>query len=212
MEKDYNIKSRVFQMNNLLQLTNQKIIHRANRAVNSNRVTDLMLENLLNAFPKNVDSYQIAAKVLLIDKIYSTQLFRYNKKDFLTRLVENIRTIKDFDLRVEKGDPTVVCEIYRGLNKKLFSFASKYCCLHNTLVYKHDDYSIYDSAVRRLLPKYAKKVGIKLTGVQLDRWYKANDYKAFNDSVTNVLNVAQINIKNRKRKFDLFLWSQRNKI
>ena len=196
-------------MNNLLPLTDQQIIHQVNSVVNSNLVTDSMLENLLNAFPKNIDSYQIAAKVLLIDKIYSTQLFRYNKKDFLTRLVENIRTIQDFDLRVEKGDPTVVCEIYRGLNKKFFSFASKYCCLHNTLVYKHDDYSIYDSAVRRLLPKYAKMVNVNLTVKQIDTWYKQDNYDGFNKAVDSVLNAARININNKKRNFDLFLWSQR---
>lgn len=196
-------------MNSLLPLTVQQIIHQVNSVVNSNLVTDLMLENLLNAFPKNVDSYQIAAKVLLIDKLYSTQLFRYNKKDFLTRLVDNIRTIQDFDLRVKSGDPTVVCEIYRGLNKKLFSFASKYCCLHNTLVYKRDDYSIYDSAVRKLLPKYAKMVNVNLTVKQIDTWYKQDNYDGFNKAVDSVLNAARININNKKRNFDLFLWSQR---
>ena len=201
-------------MSSLLHLTNQQIIYQSNSIVNNKniRFADLMLEDLLKSFPKNIDFYQIAAKVLLIDKLYSTQLFRYNKKEFLTRLVENIYNIKDFDLRVENGDPTVVCEIYYGFNKKLFSFASKYCCLHNVIVYNKDDYSIYDSAVRKLLPKYAKKVGIKLTGAQLDRWYKENEYAAFNNSVSDLLDAAQINIQNRKRKFDLFLWSQRNNV
>ena len=195
----------------LLEITNQNIIDKANEVVNDKIYleTEPLLLELLKAFQKNNEPYQIAAKVLLLDKLYSTQLFRYKKLEFLPELVENIRTIPNFDERVANGDPKVVCEIYRGFDKKLFSFATKYCCLHNTVVYGRDDYSIYDSAVRKLLPKYAKQVGVKLTGAQLDRWYKEDNYEAFNNAVDAVLNAAKINIENRKRKFDLFLWSQR---
>ncbi len=198
-------------MNSCLEMTNENIVNKTASVVNDEiyLLTEPMLVKLLTVFPKNEEPYQIAAKFLLLDKLYSTQLFRYKKLDFLPILIENIRTIPDFDERVEKGDPTVVCEIYRGFDKKLFSFATKYCCLHNTVVYGRDDYSIYDSAVRKLLPKYAKKIGVRLTGAQLDRRYKEDNYVAFNNAVDAVLNAAEINIENRKRKFDLFLWSQR---
>ncbi len=198
-------------MTTLLEMTNEKIISQAEDAVNDGvyRVTEPMLCELFKAFPENKEPYQIAAKVLLLDKLYSTQLFRYKGMDFLMQVVENIRTIPDFDERVANGDPTVVREIYRGFEKKQFSFATKYCCLHNTVVYGKDDYSIYDSAVRNLLPKYAKTVGIKLTGAQIEQWCKEDNYEAFNKAVDDVLNAAEVHIKNRKRKFDLFLWSQR---
>ena len=198
-------------MNNLIQITNKEILKQAEKETGNAIycVTEPMLEELLAAFPENKEPYQIAAKILLLDKLYATQLFRYKKLEFLPQLVENIRTIPDFDRRVASGDPSVVCEIYRGLENRLFSFATKYCCLHNTVVYGRDDYSIYDSAVAKLLPKYAKLVGVKLTGAQLDRWYKEDDYAAFNAAVDTVLNAAGIDVANRKRKFDLFLWSQR---
>lgn len=198
-------------MTPLLEMSNEEIISLAEKTVNDEvyRVTEPMLWELFKAFPENNEPYQIAAKVLLLDKLYSTQLFRYKGMDFLMEIVENIRTIPDFDERVASGDPTVVCEIYRGFDKKLLSFASKYCCLHNTVIYERDDYSIYDSAVRELLPKYAKTVGVKLTGTQIDRWYKENNYEAFNRAVDEVLDAAEVRIENRKRKFDLFLWSQR---
>ncbi len=198
-------------MSTLLEMTNEQIISQAEGTVSDDiyRVTEPMLWDLFKAFPENKEPYQIAAKILLLDKLYSTQLFRYKKLEFLPQLVENILAIPDFDARVKKGDPSVVCEIYRGLDKKLFSFATKYCCLHNTVVYGRDDYSIYDSAVRKLLPKYAESVGIKLTGAQLDRWYKEDNYEAFNHAVDDVLNAGEITLENRKRKFDLFLWSQR---
>ena len=201
-------------MKNLLEFTNDKIINKAESTVNDKayRITESMLWELFKLFPENNEPYQIAAKVLLLDKLYSTQLFRYKGMDFLLQIVENIRTISDFDERVKNGDPTVVCEIYRGFKTKMFSFATKYCCLHNTVVYARDDYSIYDSAVHKLLPKYAKQVGEKITGTQIERWKNNGDYKAFNDAVDIVLDKAEIKIPGRKRKFDLFLWSQRNSL
>lgn len=63
--------------------------------------------------------------------------------------------------------------------------------------------------MRKLLPKYAKAVGVKLTGAQIDRWYQEDNYEVFNKAVDEVLNAAEFRIENRKRKFDLFLWNQR---
>ncbi|MBO5746133.1 MAG: hypothetical protein J6Q76_08495 [Clostridia bacterium] len=195
----------------LLEITNENIINRSDETVNDEiySQTEPMLSCLLKKFPENKEPYQIAAKILLLDKLYSTQLFRYKKMEFLLDLVENIRTIPNFDKRIESGDHSVVCNIYRGFDKKLFSFATKYCCLHNTVVYGRDDYSIYDSVVRKHLPKYAKSVGVNLTGAQLDRWYQEDNYEAFNNAVDDVLNAAEITTEKRKRRFDLFLWSQR---
>ena len=198
-------------MEKLLEIKNEKITEQAEKAVNDKiyKQTEPMLHELLKQFPENNEPYQIAAKVLMLDKLYATQIFNYKKLEFLTEIVENIRTIPNFDERVKNGDPTVVPEIYRGFKKRMFSFAKKYCCLHNSVVYGKDDYSIYDSSVRKYLPKYAKILGVKLTGTQLDDWYKKGDYKAFNDAVDDVLEKAEITVENRKRKFDLFLWSQR---
>lgn len=192
-------------------MTNKKIIEQASETVNDEvyKQTEPMLHELLKAFPENKEPYQIAAKVLMLDKLYATQIFNYKKLEFLSEIVENIRTIPNFDERVKNGDPTVVPEIYRGFKTRMFSFATKYCCLHNTVVYGKDDYSIYDSSVRNYLPKYAKSIGIKLTGTKIDEWVKNDDYKSFNDAVDEVLDKAEITVENRKRKFDLFLWSQR---
>lgn len=195
----------------MLEMTNKKIIEQASETVNDEvyKQTEPMLHELLKAFPENKEPYQIAAKVLMLDKLYATQIFNYKKLEFLSEIVENIRTIPNFDERVKNGDPTVVPEIYRGFKTRMFSFATKYCCLHNTVVYGKDDYSIYDSSVRNYLPKYAKSIGIKLTGTKIDEWVKNDDYKSFNDAVDEVLDKAEITVENRKRKFDLFLWSQR---
>ncbi len=198
-------------MQHLLELTNKEILKQAESEVSKTPycLTEPLLHKQLKKVPFNYDPEAITAKIVLLDLLYATQCFRYKSLHLLPALVENIRTIPDFDERVASGDPSVVCEIYRGLDKKLFSFASKYCCLHNTVIYSRDDYSIFDSTVRRLLPKYAKSVGVKLSGTQLDQWYKKDNYEAFNTAVNAVLNAAEITLENRKRKFDLFLWSQR---
>jgi len=198
----------------LLEITSTEVQNSTNKFNNDEIIqkTETLLWSLFKKFPENKEPEEIAAKVLLIDRLYSTQIFKYKKIEFLSEVVENIRTITDFDERVKNGDPTVVCEIYRSFKTKMFSFATKYCCLHNTVVYGRDDYSIYDSAVHKLLPKYAKQVGEKLTGTQIERWKNTGDYKAFNDAVDIVLDKAEIKIPGRKRKFDLFLWSQRNSL
>ncbi len=195
----------------MIEITNEKIIEQVNNTVNDDiyRVTEPMLWDMLKRYPKNKKSFQITAKVLLLDRLYSTQAFNHESMDLLPKLVENIRTIPNFDKRVKKGDPTVVPEIYRGFKRSMFSFATKYCCLHNTVVYGKDDYSIYDSTVHSLLPQYAKTVGVELTGSQIENWRASGDYKLFNDAVDKVLDKAEITIENRRRKFDLFLWSQR---
>jgi len=174
--------------------------------------TEPLIWALLKKFPKNKEPEEIAAKVLLIDRLYSTQIFNYKKIEFLSEVVENIRTIPNFDERIKNGDPAVVCEIYRGFKRKMFSFATKYCSLHNIIIYGRDDYSIYDSTVHKLLPKYSKRAGINLTGVQIENWKNSGDYKSFNNAVDTLLDKSEITINGRKRKFDLFIWSQRNSL
>lgn len=198
-------------MTPLIELTNQQISAKAEETLRqeSYQKTESLLWELFQKMPENKSPGEIAAKVLLLDRLYATQLFRYRKTDYLREVVENIRSIERFDERVQRGDPGLVSDLCRKFDKGVFSFATKYCCLHNTVVYKRDDYSIYDSSVHKLLPKYAKAVGIQLTGAQIEEWKKAADYKAFNEAVDMVLNQAEITLDERKRKFDLFLWSQR---
>ncbi len=195
----------------LVEMTEQKILAVSESETHNDSVynAEQLLRALFQKFPTNTATEEIAAKVLLLDRLYSTRIFDYKKPDFVWQVAENIRTIPDFDVRVQNGDPELVPLIYRGFERSMFSFATKYCCLHNTIIYDRDDYSIYDAAVHKLLPKYAKSVGVKLTGTQIEQWRKADDYRAFNDAVDTTLNAAEITVSGRKRKFDWFLWSQR---
>ena len=195
----------------MINLTERNITETADKVTTevSYSISESMLWELIKKFPENKAREEIAAKLLVIDHLYSTQVFKRAKMSALDELIDNILAIPNFDERVAKGDTELVPQIYKGYKRKLFSFASKYCCLHNTVVYGRDDYSIYDSTVHKLLPKYAKEVGIKLTGAQLEKWRSSGDYKAFNDAVADLLDKAEIKFEGRRRKFDLFIWEQR---
>ena len=89
---------------------------------------------------------------------------------------------------------------------------SKYCFVHNCYVYKKDDYSIYDSAVKSLLPKYIKNYGTtvpKITGAELAKIVNDRDYVSFNNIVGQLISDVGINIANPRKAFDRFIWSQR---
>lgn len=167
-----------------------------------------LVEEFFKNHPLNTDAIVVAAKIALVDITYSTFIARYKKKIQVCNIVKIITSIEDFDERVAKGDPELVSEIARkckvvGVN--LFSFASKYCCLHNFYIYKKDDYSIYDSSVVGNLPLYATK-SYPVTSKQITKWKNDCDYKSFNDYICNLLKALNINIPFKRRAFDLLLW------
>ena len=102
-----------------------------------------------------------------------------------------------------KGDPEVVNEIAKSNGKiNLFSFASKYCCCHNKILYNKDDYSIFDSVLRDTLPKYFDDIRKS----QIESWRVNYKYKEYNDYITEKLDNLGIVLDFRKRKFDHFVW------
>ena len=166
------------------------------------------IEDFFKNHPLNTDPIVVAAKIALVDITYSTFIARYKKKIQLCDIVKIIINIEDFDKRVANGDPKLVSEIAGKCQKigiNLFSFASKYCCLHNFYIYQKDDYSIYDSRVEKHLPLYATK-SLPVTSRQISKWKNNCDYKSFNDYIGNLLNEFNINIPHKRRAFDLFLW------
>lgn len=191
-------------MGDLISITEENIekVHREVLESISYGKEENIIHDVLNKFPKNDDINVIAMKIAVIDVTNSTQLSRYKNKISLYELANIILNIDNFDERVKNGDPELVNIISKSNGKiNLFSFASKYCTYHNNEIYGKDDYSIFDSVVRKMLPKYSN---ISLS--QIEKWRKNHDYKSFNDSITKLLDDNNIHIKFRKRKFDHFLW------
>lgn len=191
-------------MDDLVPITGENIekVHREVLESISYGNEEKIIHDVLNRFPKNDDINVIAMKIAVIDVTNSTQLSRYKNKISLYEIANVILNIDNFDERVKNGDPELVNIISKSNGKiNLFSFASKYCTYHNNEIYEKDDYSIFDSVVRRMLPKYSN-----ISFSQIEKWRRNHDYKSFNDSITILLDNNNIHIKFRKRKFDHFLW------
>lgn len=164
--------------------------------------TDL-ITRCLKKFPSNTDPDVVAMKVGLIDITNSTHLSQHKSKISMVELAEIIAAIPDIDERIKNGDPEVVNIIARSNGKiNLFSFASKYCCYHNSNLYGRDDFSILDTILKEYLPRYFDDV----TRGQIQRWQDSFNYKAYNDYITGKLDELGITVENRKRKFDHYVW------
>ena len=164
---------------------------------------DKLIIDCLKRFPNNIDRAVVAMKIALIDVTNNTHLGQHKSKINLSELADKIIGIKDFDKRVEAGDPELVNEIVKSNDKiNLFSFASKYCCYHNTNLYGKDDYSNYDTILKKNLSKYFGDI----TTYQLEKLRVNIDYKSYNDYIGSKLDELKIFCPFRRRKLDRFIW------
>ena len=163
----------------------------------------MSVDNVLSAYPLNSNREIVALKICLIDVTNSTHLGTRRSRISIDELAKIIMDIPNFDERLSCGDPGLINELAKSNGKiNLFSFASKYCLYHNKEVYGRDDYSIFDSVVAETLPHYVHG----LSAAKIDSWRSNFDYKAFADCIQMILDEYGIDIPNRRRKFDLFLW------
>lgn len=167
-----------------------------------------LIEDVLKKYPNNKTIEDVACKIAVIDFTNSTNLRLYKNKINLYTLAKIITSI-DFDARVAKGDVSLVSDIISRCPVKLYSFASKYCCYHNTFLYNRDDYSIYDSVMEKHLPEYATE---KLPA---SKWRKNFNYETFNQYIGDLLDeygITAATEPQRRRLFDHYVWyKNRNK-
>ena len=199
------IKTQSAKKKELMEITNEnldKIHELVMQDETYGRENNLITESL-KMYPKNDDVAIVAMKISLIDVTNSTNLSRHKSKISLVELAEKIVGIKDIDKRIESGDPTVVNEIVKANGEiNLFSFASKYCCYHNHNYYGKDDFAILDTVLMKTLPLYFDDISKR----QIDKWRDSIDYQSYNDYISKKLDELGITTKDRKRKFDHFVW------
>lgn len=109
-------------------------------------------ENSLNKLffdliPENKEIEDILIKSSTLNDFYSTHIFS------IFKVARHIHEL-DIDERLKKGDLTLVEDIadVKDLNKRFYSFASKYCSHHNP-----DAFPIYDNYVDAVLRYFRKK-------------------------------------------------------
>lgn len=154
-----------------------------------------LIKSILNSYPLNNDIYEVAKKVAVIDVTNTTNLSRYKSALSLYDVAEIIVSVDDIDNRIASGDSTVVNDIARECKKRfnmnLFSFASKYCCYHNSLVYGKDDFSIFDSVVSQHLHDYSHP-SCRIPKCRPETWRVNIQYEVFNRYVGNLLDAYGI--------------------
>ena len=198
-------------MNNIV--LRSKDLHEAHNDVLSNNKYGKeyqLIESVLKKYPNNKTIEDVACKIAVIDFTNSTNLHLSKNKINLYTLAEIITSEKvDFDTKVARGDVSLVSDIISRCPVKLYSFASKYCCYHNSFLYNRDDYSIYDSVVEKHLPEYATE---KLPA---SKWRKNFNYETFNQYIGDLLDeygITAATEPQRRRLFDHYVWyKNRNK-
>ena len=119
-------------------------------------VTEAALQKLLQAFPDNTVTDEILLKVITLNQIYSTGIFAVQP------VAEMIQRA-DIDAALKSGDPGVVHRIDRlkftsaqdkVVDRSIYSFATKYCALHQP---RH--YPIYDGLIATKLMEYSRRDG-----------------------------------------------------
>jgi len=160
-----------------------------------------IIKNALLKFPMNTDREIVAMKICLIDYTNSTNLAKFKRRVPLTKLVDIITGIKDFDQQVLEGKEELVENIAlqtKEAGDNLFSFASKYCCYHNYYCYHRDDYSIFDRVLMNHLVDYDENANPKTIKMLKDECR----YREYKDVITTILNRNHIVLANRRRLFD----------
>src|SRR5436309_368273 len=99
-------------------------------------------------WPKNVDEQHVLVKVVVLDRLYSTKVFRiYDVRNHIVSL--------NIDERLAKGDEGLVNDIadtrFEGTPRWMLSFASKYCAWH-----RPESFQIFDGIVERMLLAYKR--------------------------------------------------------
>ncbi len=146
-------------------------------------------KKILNRFPKHKSLEEIISKICVIDVTHSTHIGTHKKSFSVVDLAVKIKNIPNIDLRLEKGDLSLVDEIANIKGVNLLSFASKYCACHNQMIYRNDDYYKFDSVVKDAIG-YRKRI--------------YTEYVSILDKIVTLNKLTYI--KNIRQKLDYYFW------
>lgn len=112
-----------------------------------NNLEDNALQKLFTQLcPENTILEDVLIKCTTLNRLYSTNIFN------IRAVAEHIHLL-NIDERLHHGDLSLVESIAQATPKRRFySFATKYCAMHQPGLY-----SIYDSNVHRVLRHYLRK-------------------------------------------------------
>jgi hypothetical protein len=156
---------------------------------------DEAIQALINAFPSNSDYNSILNKVVVINRLYSTNIYDV---DGTAQKILHLQ----FDSRVHRGDLTLVHDIaspdlrYSKNTNYTYSFATKYCNWH-----AKEFYPIFDSVVKRVVSKYNREHNF--SDIRVKDYWDYVSWKQVIDDITKVLSIEDY----RYKKADKYLWA-----
>lgn len=154
---------------------------------------DATLELVFHAWPTNTALPQVLAKVVVLNRLYSTSVFDVHG---LARHIVSL----DIDSHVHSAEHSVVSRIAtfqltNGKSRNNYSFATKYCAWHNP-----EGFQIYDSRVNKALWHYQKHCRFASF-----RRYDLGDYPSFMRIMDQFRDHFGLHAFSR-RQLDKFLW------
>ncbi|QLG10894.1 hypothetical protein HLB42_09010 [Deinococcus sp. D7000] len=166
-------------------------------------VTEAAIDKLLTAFPLNSDAAEVLIKVITINRIYSTNIFA------VVPVAEMIVAAQLDDL-LRAGDEKAVESIRRvsfmdqtgkQQEKNIYSFATKYCALHQP-----HHYAMYDGLVIEKLWQYQEQTQAKGKAFYPKfSWDDLKDYPKFKSIVAAFRAHFELEAFTL-REIDKFLW------
>lgn len=178
-------------------------------------IQEYVLQGLVEKYPDHKSYEAVATKVKLLNLFYSTGILAVDA------MAENIMRIKNIDelLQEKSAVPRLVETISKLTLQKQerinYSFATKYCALHQP-----EKYPIFDSIVETIfitllktgkLPpyKYKTQSSISSTETMITRGEfktKLHDYKSFIQIYDNFMQAYGLKGKLSYREVDRYLW------
>lgn len=162
--------------------------YRENTILHENALDKLFLET----YPKNNDINEVLIKASSLNDFYYTNIFS------IIPVAKHIIEIKT-DERLEKNDTSLVNDMANinisGVDKNFYSFATKYCSMHNP-----KEFPIYDSYVDKCLMYFKRKDNFA-NFVKKD----LKDYKKFKEILISFKKFYDIDEYDLK-DIDMYLW------
>ena len=148
----------------------------------------------VNKFSTNTVPEEILIKVIVLNQLYSTNIIN------VTAMAQHITKL-NIDARLKQGDTTLVNDIATGHGIKnkngkeinFYSFATKYCCMHQPNLYP-----IYDSLVEKVL-KHFQNGNFNFKTADL------KDYNKFIQIIKDFQKAYGLQ-KYTLREIDIYLW------
>jgi|GEM_PF-6973021 len=191
---------------------NQKVLDEVDNKIHNPKkyIYDYIKRNGKN---DNIDA--VVAKILLIDFDHNTQLSSHYGEGIEIIAKHIVSNHKSIDVKISKGDISVISDFDIPNKASIYSFATKYCQIHNDIVYNRDDFYKNDSVVRQNIFRYIDAKNIpaddkgKNKGIKINETAFTRSYKYYIDVLDAILrqNHLDPNKHNNRRKLDHFIWA-----